>query len=483
MWGGRFERPAAQAAQRFTRSFPWDRRLFREDIVASLAHAEMLGAQGIIPAADAEALGRVLTDLLHELVAAGGPSDAGDEDIHSYVERVIIERAGDAGRRLHTARSRNDQVATDFRLYCKGLSLRLASGSLALSHEIVARASTEAETLLPGFTHLQSGQPITLGHYLLSIYEMLRRSVTDAIDTFSAADECPLGVGAVAGVGFSVDRESVSERLRFSRLGRNSVDAVADRDYVLKMLYTCSGVMLHLSRWCEDLVIWASPGYAMVEFDEAYATGSSLMPQKRNPDVAELVRGKAGTVMGLAVGVAASLKAVPLSYGMDLQEDKQAVLRAEADVLGALEVMHGVVHTLAFNRRRMAELATSGHALATEIADYLVEHEVPFRSAHEIAGQVVRAAIERDVELWELSDDEFVAIDARLKPDLRGWLEPSAAVARRSAVGGTAPARVREEIERAEQWVTLYEGRVRELEAQGLPEELVAAWRTDRSDV
>ena len=467
MWGGRFESGPADAARAFTRSFPWDRRLYREDIVASGAHAAMLGGQGIISAPDADALTAELDRLLRELDAAGGPADAGDEDIHSYVERVLIERLDDPGRRLHTARSRNDQVATDMRLYVKGLTLRLGRELVELMAALVERA--EPDTVAPGFTHLQSGQPVTLGHYLLSIHEMLSRDLDGCYQVFALADVCPLGSGALAGVPYDIDRERVAHALHFSQVTRNSMDAVADRDYLLALLNLGAGILLHLSRWAEDLVIWASPGYAMVEFDDAYATGSSLMPQKKNPDIAELVRGRAGTALGIVSGLAATLKGVPLTYGLDLQEDKQALFRMEDLVLPSLQIMREAFTTLRFDRARMAQMATAGYATATEIADYLVERGVPFREAHEIAGRVVTAAIGGGVELPGLTDDQLRAIDARLGSDLRERLTAESSVARRDVPGGTAPRRVRLAIADAQGRIDLERGRLRELAASGLP--------------
>ncbi len=474
MWGGRFDHPPADAARAFTRSFPWDRRMYREDVVASQAHAAMLGAQGIISPDDARALVRALAQLLEELDGTGGPADEGDEDIFSYVERVLTQRLGDAGKRLHTARSRNDQVATDFRLYSKGLCLRLGRSILDLVDTLLERAEPEAETLMPGFTHLQAAQPVTLGHYLMSIVEMLRRDVTGVLSAFASADVCPLGAGALAGVPFPIDRERVANDLKFSEVTRNSIDSVADRDYVMDLLHACQRLMLHLSRWCEDLVIWSSPGYALVEFDDRFATGSSMLPQKKNPDVAELVRGKAGSVLGLSAGLAATVKAVPLSYGLDLQEDKQALFAAEDHVLPALRALQGAASTLMFDRARMAAAAQAGYPTATEVADFLAERGEPFRSAHKIAGRLVRHAISKGCRLDELADADLAEVDPRLTPEVRGRLSVESAVVRRSSIGGTGPDRVRREIEHARAWSKLQRGRFDELEATGLPESLHA---------
>ena len=442
--------------------------MYREDIVASRAHAAMLGTQGIIDSVDAEAIVRELDRLFDELNETGGPADSGDEDIHSYVERVLIERLDDPGRRLHTARSRNDQVATDMRLYCKGLSLRVGRSLLELMAILVERA--EPDTLLPGFTHLQSAQPVTLGHYLLSIQEMLGRDLDRCYEVFALADVCPLGSGALAGVPYAVDRESVAHELRFSQIARNSMDAVADRDYILATLNLGTSILLHLSRWAEDLIVWSSPGYGLVEFDDGYATGSSLLPQKKNPDIAELVR--AGTALGIVTGLATSLKGVPLTYGLDLQEDKQALFRMEDLVMQTLQVLRDAFSCLHFHRARMAEMAAVGHATATDLADFLVERGVAFREAHEIAGRAVKEAIASGSELADLTDAQMQAIDPRLAPEVRERLTTESSVARRDVLGGTAPRRVVLAVEHAQGRIDLERSRLREIAASGLPQSL-----------
>ncbi|MCY3958878.1 MAG: argininosuccinate lyase [Chloroflexi bacterium] len=476
MWGGRFDKPPADVARAYTRSFPVDRRMYREDIVASRAHAAMLGQQEIIPAGSAKALTAALDSLLAELDQIGGPpADADDEDVHSYVERVLTERIGDHGRRLHVARSRNDQVATDFRLYCKGFCLRLAIAVLDLLGVLVQRAQEEAETIAPGFTHLQVAQPVTLGHYFLALFEMHRRDVDNILYAHTVADVCPLGAGALAGVSFDIDRESVAEALCFSQVARNSLDAVSDRDFVSAVLQACATLGGHLSRWAEDLVIWASPGYGMVRFDDAFATGSSMLPQKLNPDVAELTRAKAGAVAGAAAGWQATLKGVPMTYALDMQEDKRAVFRVEDDVLAALQALTGALSTLAVNRKRMATVASLGHPTAIEIADYLTEQGVPFRDAHAAVGRLVRVAEDRGIELADLDDAAFAAADTRLSADVRDRLDLQRAVARRTSLGGTAPARVREEAGRANRWLHWQREHVQNLVARGLPAALQPA--------
>lgn len=470
MWGGRFDKPPAEVARAFTRSFPVDRRMYREDIVASRAHAAMLGRQEIIPANSANALVEALDALLTDLDQTGGPPlTADDEDVHSYVERELTERIGDDGRRLHVARSRNDQVATDFRLYCKGFCLRLVTAVLDLLGVLAQRAEEEVETVAPGFTHLQVAQPVTLGHYFLALFEMHRRDVDNILYAYTVSDVCPLGAGALAGVAFDIDREFVAEELCFSQVARNSLDAVSDRDFVSAVLQACATLSGHLSRWAEDLVIWASPGFGLVRFDDAFATGSSMLPQKLNPDVAELTRAKAGAIAGAAVGWQATLKGVPLSYALDMQEDKRSVFRVEDDVVAALRALTGALRTLTVNRGRMAEVATLGHSTAIEIADYLTEQGVPFRDAHAAVGRLVRLAEDRGVELADLDEADFVEADERLSGDVRNRLELQRAVARRTSLGGTAPSRVHEEAARANRWLRWQRDHVQDLTGRGLP--------------
>ena len=473
MWGGRFDKPPADVARAFTRSFPVDRRMYREDIVASRAHAAMLGRQRIIPVGSANALVEALDALLANLDQTGGPPlTADDEDVHSYVERELTERIGDDGRRLHVARSRNDQVATDFRLYCKGFCIRLATAVLDLLGVLAQRAEEEAETVAPGFTHLQVAQPVTLGHYFLALFEMHRRDVDNILYAYTVSDVCPLGAGALAGVAFDIDREYVAEELCFSQVARNSLDAVSDRDFVSAVLQASATLSGHLSRWAEDLVIWASPGFGLVRFDDAFATGSSMLPQKLNPDVAELTRAKAGAIAGAAVGWQATLKGVPLSYALDMQEDKRAVFRVEDDVVTALRALTGALRTLTVNRRRMAEVASLGHSTAIEIADYLTERGVPFRDAHAAVGRLVRLAEDRGVELAELDKADFVEADKRLSGEVRVRLELQRAVARRTSLGGTAPSRVHEEAARASRWLRWQRDHVHDLADRGLPQTL-----------
>ena len=472
MWGGRFDKPPADSARAFTRSFPIDRRMYREDIVASRAHAAMLGRCDFLSEDSVRAIIGGLDGLLEELVAVGGPPLTDDEDIHSFVERELTERIGEDGRRLHFARSRNDQVATDFRLYCKGFSLRLAEALLGLMEVLVTRAVEEAETIAPGFTHLQVAQPITLGHYFLALIEMHERDLSEVLRAFSVADVCPLGSGALAGVPYGIDREGVAEELGFSEISRNSLDAVADRDFVTVILNACAGLAGHLSRWAEDLVIWASPGYRLIRFDDAYSTGSSMLPQKQNPDIAELTRARAASTLGFAVGWQSTLKGLPLSYGLDLQEDKRAVFSVEDDLLVGLAAITGAMATIMVDRGRMEDLARQGHPEAIEIADYLSELGVPFRDSHAVAGRLVRLAESKNVSLAGLDDSDFAEVDSRLPGEIRIRLDPRGIVDRRTSYGGTAPALVVEEATRAQQRIAWHRERVRELVEDRLPKPL-----------
>jgi argininosuccinate lyase len=472
MWGGRFDKPPADSARAFTRSFPIDRRMYREDIVASRAHAAMLGRCGFLSEDSVGAIIGGLDGLLEELVAVGGPPMTDDEDIHSFIERELTERIGEDGRRIHFARSRNDQVATDFRLYCKGFSLRLADVILNLMEVLVTRAAEEAETVAPGFTHLQVAQPITRGHYFLALTEMHERDLSELLRAFSVADVCPLGSGALAGVPYGIDREGVAEELGFSQISRNSLDAVADRDFVTVILNACSGLAGHLSRWAEDLVIWASPGYRLVRFDDAYSTGSSMLPQKQNPDIAELTRARAGSILGVAAGWQSVLKGVPLAYGLDMQEDKRAVFTVEDDLVVGLAAITGAMATIKVDRDRMAELARQGYPEAIEIADYLSELGAPFRDAHAAAGRLVRLAESKNVSLPSLEDSDFSEVDSRLPGEIRSRLDLRGIVDRRTSYGGTAPTLVLEEATRAEQRIDWHRDQVRQLAEDRLPQPL-----------
>ena len=431
-------------------SIGFDKRLWRQDIEASKAHAAMLASQGIIDPAAAEAIGGGLDKIAEEYAADGVPEDQALEDIHMHVEHRLAELIGPDAGRLHTARSRNDQVATDFRLWVLKASRDAEGGIAALQQALVTRAEEHAETIMPGFTHLQVAQPVTLGHHLMAYYEMLRRDRSRFLDAQKRADECPLGAAALAGTGFPVDRGATAKALGFARPTANSLDSVSERDFALDHLMAAVQCALHLSRLAEEMIVWASQPFGFVKLPDEYSTGSSIMPQKRNPDAAELVRGHSGRILGEMVALCTTMKGLPLAYSKDMQDDKEPVFTAH-DLLGlSLAAMLGMVKTLRFDTERMRAAAASGHSTATDLADWLVrEAGVPFREAHHITGRAVKLAEDRAVALWDLPLDALQAIDARIGQGVYDVLSPEASVRSRTSYGGTAPDAVRRQIEAA----------------------------------
>jgi len=447
MWGGRFGGGPAAIMQEINASIPVDKRLWEEDIAASRAHAAMLGAASIIAAEDAVQIDRGLAQIAEEFAANGVPVDLALEDIHMTVESRLKEIVGEAAGRLHTARSRNDQVATDFRLWVRTACERIDAGLKALQTALLARAEEHAGSIMPGFTHLQVAQPVTLGHHLLAYVEMFARDCGRFADARRRLNESPLGAAALAGTGFPVDRHATAAALGFDRPMANSIDAVSDRDFALEFCAVASIAAIHLSRLAEEVVIWASQPFGFVSLPDAWSTGSSIMPQKRNPDAAELVRGRAGLLLGAFQRLAVIVKGLPLTYSKDLQDDKETVFGA-FDALGlSLAAMTGMVETLTFRTDRMRALAASGYSTATDLADWLVrEAGVPFREAHHIVGACVKRSEELGVELSALPAEDAAAIHAAVTPDALAALTVEASVASRRSYGGTAPDRVREAI-------------------------------------
>jgi argininosuccinate lyase len=366
MWGGRFEKGPSALMREINASISFDKRLWREDIRASRAHAEMLAAQGIVGAQDAAAIMDGLDRIAGEYDANGVPEDAALEDIHMHVEHRLGELIGPAAGRLHTARSRNDQVATDFKLWVRAASERLDQGLAELQRALVVRAQEHAETVMPGFTHLQVAQPVTLGHHLMAYHEMIRRDRSRFADARARGDECPLGAAALAGTGFPIDRQRVADALGFARPTANSLDSVSDRDFALDHLMAAAQCALHLSRLAEEIVVWASQMFGFVTLPDSFSTGSSIMPQKRNPDAAELVRGHSGRILGCLVSLATTMKGLPLAYSKDMQDDKQPVFEAQDLLELSVAAMTGMVASLAFERERMRATAASGHSTATD---------------------------------------------------------------------------------------------------------------------
>jgi argininosuccinate lyase len=447
MWGGRFAEGPAAVMREINASIAFDKRMWRQDIQGSRAHAEMLGRQGIIPAADAEAIDRGLEQIAAEYADAGVAEDPALEDVHMHVEARLAEIIGPAAGRLHTARSRNDQVATDFRLWVRDAIDEIDAALTAFQSVLIGRAEEHAATVMPGFTHLQSAQPVTLGHHLMAYFEMIHRDRGRFEDARARLNECPLGSAALAGTGFPIDRFAVAEALGFDRPTDNSLDAVSDRDFAIEFLFDCATCALHLSRLAEEMILWASQPFGFVQLSDAWSTGSSIMPQKRNPDAAELVRGHAGRIQGCLVALMTVMKGLPLAYSKDMQDDKPPVFEAHDLLTLSIAAMTGMIGSVTFRGDRMLQTAEAGFATATDLADWLVrEAGVPFREAHHIVGSAVKLAEAEGKALDALSLEQLQAIDSRIDARVFGVLSVGASVASRTSHGGTAPDQVRARI-------------------------------------
>ncbi len=451
-WGGRFGSGPDELMTRINASIGFDKRLWREDIAASKAHAAMLRDQGIIAEADAAAILEGLDQIAAEYERDGVPERAELEDIHMTVEHRLGELIGPAAGRLHTARSRNDQVATDFRLWVRNASDEAADAIRGLQRVLVERAEEHAETVMPGFTHLQVAQPVILGHHLMGYCEMLRRDLSRFADARARMNESPLGAAALAGTGFPIDRHATADALGFERPTANSLDSVSDRDFALDYLGAAAQCGLHLSRLAEELIIWATSAFGFVKLSDDFSTGSSIMPQKRNPDAAELVRGHSGRIVGALTALMVTMKGLPLAYSKDMQDDKEPVFDARDLLMVSLQALAGMVETVEFVPDRMREAAAQGFSTATDLADWLVrEAGVPFREAHHIAGRAVEAAEERGCGLADLPLEALQAIDQRIDSQVFEVLNIDASVRSRTSYGGTAPERVREQIAAAKE--------------------------------
>ncbi len=451
MWGGRFAAQPADAMQAINASIDVDKRLWREDIEGSKAHAAMLAAQGIITAEDNAAIQAGLDQIAAEIVEGTFQFSAELEDIHLNIEARLTERIGEAGKRLHTGRSRNDQVATDFKLWTMRASREAADGLRILQKALLKQADAHTEWVMPGFTHLQTAQPITLGHHLLAYVTMLERDRVRIIGgALEAAWECPLGAAALAGTGYRIDRDATAHALGFHAPAGNSLDAVGSRDFALAALSNLAIAITHLSRLAEEIVLWTSPQFGFARLSDAWSTGSSIMPQKRNPDAAELIRAKAARVGADFAALNGIVQKLPLAYAKDLQEDKALTFSAFDDFALSVTAMIGMIETMRFNREAMRAAAAKGYSTATDLADWLVrELRVPFREAHEITGRIVRVAEDAGVaELAHLPLSEFQAVDPRITEAARALLTVEKSVESRDSYGGTAPQRVREQIER-----------------------------------
>ncbi len=446
LWGGRFAAGTDALAHQLNASLPFDQRLWREDVRGSVAWAQALARAGVLTPLEGVQITAGLQQIHDEFAAGVFQFAPGDEDIHTAVERRLSEVIGPVGGKLHTGRSRNDQVATDFRLWVLAAADRLTEQTRTLQHAVLAQAEAHAETLLPGYTHVQRAQPITFGHWLLAHFWALERDVARWAAVRASASVCPLGSAALAGTAYPVDREALAADLGFARAAENSWDAVSDRDFAAEFLFTAALTGSHLSRLAETLILFSSSEFGFVTLADAYATGSSLMPQKKNPDMLELARGKAGTLLGLLTGLLATLKGLPSAYDKDLQEDKPAVFAAFDTLDVLVPVLAGTVATLTANTDRMAA-ALEASVLATELADYLVRRGVPFREAHHLVGQAVQLAGARPLTALGLA--ELQALSPVFDADVAEVWDFRAAVERRSALGGTSPASVRAQIAQA----------------------------------
>ena len=436
-WGGRFERSPSRFLDEFGASLPVDKRMWAEDITGSIAHARMLARQNIISEADAEAIEAGLSEIYREIRDGAFEFDVADEDIHMAIERALTERIGPAGGRLHTGRSRNDQVALDTRMYAKRQAVELVRALVALRGTLVSVAEANADVIMPGYTHLQKAQPILFSHHVLAYSWMFTRDTARVRAAYEAADECPLGSAALAGTTFSVDRRFIAEHLGFAAVIPNSLDAVSDRDFLLDLTYACTVTMVHLSRICEELILWSTEEFGFVTMDDAHSTGSSIMPQKKNPDFAELTRGKSGRVIGDLVGLLTMLKGLPLAYNKDMQEDKAGAFDAIDTTLDCLTVVDGILSSMRVNGERMRAAAHGGFMAATDLADHPAGVGVPFREAHEVIGALV-CALERDGRtLQDLTAEEFAAIHPSLKESGSDVVDIRKVVARRASEGGT----------------------------------------------
>lgn len=454
LWAGRFQKETNDVVNDFNSSIQFDGRLYREDITGSIAHATMLGKQGIIEEHESEKIVAGLKEILKEVDA--GELDVFNpeyEDIHMNVEVALTKRIGDTGKRLHTARSRNDQVALDMRMYVKKEICEIMELAIAFEKELVAKAKDNLDTVMPGYTHLQRAQPTTFGHYMMAYAQMLRRDISRLEDCYERMDELPLGSGALASTTYPIDRQFVCDKLGFARVTENSLDGVSDRDYCIELMSCLSLMMMHLSRLSEEVISWCSWEWRFAELDDAYSTGSSIMPQKKNPDVCELIRGKTGRVYGDLMTLLTTMKALPLAYNKDMQEDKECVFDAIDTVKQCLQVFAPMFRTMTLRKKNMRKAASQGFINATDCADYLTKKGVPFRDAYKTVGRLVNQCIKADETLETMTMRDFAAISNKFGDDVYDALDLRTCVAERKVIGGPAPQEVTRQIDKIEKFV------------------------------
>jgi argininosuccinate lyase len=437
-WGGRFSQPTAKMVEAFTASIHFDKRLYRYDIEGSIAHARMLSKQGIISKKDERVIVKGLTEILAKIEKGRFAFKSEDEDIHMAIEKALIERTGAAGAKLHAGRSRNDQVSLDVRMYLRDEIRQIVEMVSRLKASLVELAGKEEMTILPGYTHLQKAQPVLLAHYLLAYWEMLDRDEERLWECHRRVNIMPLGSAALAGTGLPIDRAYVARLLKFPEISRNSMDAVSDRDFIVEFIFIASLLMMHMSRFCEDLIIWSTDEFQFVEISDAFTTGSSIMPQKKNPDVAELIRGKTGRVYGDLMALLTMMKGLPMTYNRDLQEDKEALFDAVDTVKECVYILSEMAGHLKFNREKMLKAASGGFSTATDVAEYLVMKGVPFREAHKVVGRLVAYCIERKMDMAVLTLAEFRRLHRGFDEDIYAFLKVEHAVHSKKSRGGTS---------------------------------------------
>ena len=453
LWGGRFSKATDALVDDFNSSIRFDARMYRQDIKGSMAHAEMLGRQGIIPVEDASLIVKILAEILEDIEAGKVEFLIDAEDIHMNIETILTQRIGDAGKKLHTGRSRNDQVALDLRMYLRDEVDEISEMLKNTMKTVLDIAEKNVDTIMPGYTHLQKAQPVSAAHHFMAYFQMFSRDLERLSDCRKRINIMPLGSGALAGTTYPLDREFVAEKLGFAGVTRNSMDGVSDRDFAIELASVLSMLMMHLSRFCEELVLWSSHEFSFVEMDDSYSTGSSIMPQKKNPDVAELIRGKSGRVYGSLTTLLTMMKGLPLAYNKDMQEDKEAIFDAVDTVKLCLPVFTNMIATMKIREEKMAVGATGGFTNATDLADYLVKKGVPFRSSHAIVGKMVAKAVEKDCALDEFALSEMKEFSELIEEDIYQAIAIKTCVDDRNVIGGPAREQVLTEIAKGRQIV------------------------------
>ena len=453
MWQGRFKKEEDERVNDFNSSISFDSRMYKQDITGSIAHARMLGKTGIIEESESEKIVEGLKGILHDIESGNLEFDSKAEDIHMFVEQVLTQRIGDAGKRLHTSRSRNDQVALDLRMYLLENIKNVKSKLIYLMNTVIEKAKQNTDTVMSGYTHLQRAQPITLAHELLAYAQMFKRDIMRLDDCYERTDVMPLGSCALAGTTYPIDRKFVKEQLGFAEITQNSIDGVSDRDFVLEFAFDLSLIMMHLSRFSEEIILWCSSEFGYMELDDAFATGSSIMPQKKNPDIAELVRGKTGRVYGSLTTLLTVMKGIPLAYNKDMQEDKEAIFDALDNTLLCLEIFAEMLSTASFNKDKMRAGAGFGFINATDCADYLVKKGLPFRSAYKIVGELVAVCIEKGYSFETLPLDEYKAVSDVFENDVYKAVDLDVCVNGRNVPGGPAKEAVEKQIANLEKFI------------------------------